>query len=75
MSKIKYFLMKIPLLSTVLFQINSLTNGCFSIMDTEAYYEGYVEIRSEQIAYINAYTREMIGAPNVENEDDLKEYN
>lgn len=44
-------------------------------MDTEAYYEEYIEIRSEQIAYINAYTREMIGAPNVENEDDLKEYN
>lgn len=44
-------------------------------MKTEEYYKEYVEIRSEQIAYINAYTREMIGIPDADNEDDLNEYN
>jgi len=44
-------------------------------MEPKEYYKKYVEIRSEQIAYINAYTQEMFGEPDAYNEDGLEIYN
>jgi len=44
-------------------------------MEPKEYYKEYVEIRSEQIAYINAYTQEMFGEPDAYNEDGLEIYN
>ena len=44
-------------------------------MEPKEYYRSHVEIRSEQIAYINAYTQEMFGEPDAYNEDGLEVYN
>lgn len=44
-------------------------------MKPEAYYKEYVEIRSEQIAYMNAYMQKMFGKPNGFNEEELEIYN
>ncbi|WP_399631146.1 hypothetical protein [Sporosarcina sp. SG10008] len=44
-------------------------------MEPKEYYKKYVEIRSEQIAYIDAYTQEMFGEPDAYNEDGLEVYN
>ena len=44
-------------------------------MEPKEYYKKYVEIRSEQIAYIDAYTQEMFGEPDAYNEDELEVYN
>ncbi|QUW20464.1 hypothetical protein JSQ81_11385 [Sporosarcina sp. Marseille-Q4063] len=44
-------------------------------MDPEEYYRKYVEIRSEQIAYMDAYALEMFGEPDAYNEDGLEVYN
>ena len=44
-------------------------------MEPDEYYKKYVEIRSEQIAYINAYAQKMFGEPDVYNEDGLEVYN
>ena len=44
-------------------------------MEPKEYYKKYVEIRSEQIAYMNAYTQEMLGEPDANTEDGLEVYN
>ncbi|MBO0587977.1 hypothetical protein [Sporosarcina sp. E16_8] len=44
-------------------------------MEPEEYYKKYVETTAEQIAYINAYTKKMLGKPEVDNEKGIQEYN
>ena len=44
-------------------------------MEPKEYYKEYVEIKSEQNAYLNAYTQEMFGEPDANNEDGLEVYN
>jgi len=44
-------------------------------IDPEKYYLKYVEIKSEQNAYLNAYTHEKFGEPIDYNEEDLEKYN
>ena len=44
-------------------------------MQPEDYYKEYVEIRSEQIAYLSAYSEKMFGKPIGYNEDELEIYN
>lgn len=43
-------------------------------LNAEDYYSKYVERRSEQIAYINAYVRETFGEPDTFDEESLREF-
>lgn len=44
-------------------------------MKPEVYYEKYVEIMAEQISYLNAYTKKMLGKPDVNSDKAIEEYN
>jgi hypothetical protein len=44
-------------------------------MEPEEYYQKYVEIRSEQNAYLNAYTQSILSEPTAFSEEELELYN